>query len=390
MDSGPDGKEVCVVVVPENRVCCWNCLLQVPSGPNVLWSSFGANQGKLQPGMKLCWPVWSEVSAMVSKQVITYNAAPKRCPTRDNVFVNVDLSINIRIGPDQDRVESFFFKMGPARLDAYMDFEVEECVRGLVNGVNYDKVNDLRSDFAAEMLRTLQRKVSNFGVQVVNVKITDVFLPRELQQRLEKTTSFKTRIAEEERNHNYVLQQLNNTHVQAIATVEQNTNIEQQRIQAEVARYEVNQDEKMAVAHSDRAVRMENAKGLLRVEVTKAKGEIEVAQFEGRAEADKTVSEVRIECEEKLRIAKLNAQTKTRAAEAKKNASTFLAKAQLTEAQTTGESAGQTEEAVRHQHRLRLAEIDALLAAKGRKFLSGDPGKAIIESFVMVRDELRD
>jgi hypothetical protein len=38
-------------------------------------------------------------------------------------------------------VEDFFYKCGPARLDAYMDFEVEECIRSLVNSVTYDKVD---------------------------------------------------------------------------------------------------------------------------------------------------------------------------------------------------------------------------------------------------------
>lgn len=60
----------------------------MPSGPNILWSNFGANQGKLEPGMKTCWPVWNTVSSLVSKQVITYNAVPKKCPTKDMIFVD--------------------------------------------------------------------------------------------------------------------------------------------------------------------------------------------------------------------------------------------------------------------------------------------------------------
>ena len=54
-------------------------------------------------------------------------------------------------------------------------------------------MNDLRSEFSGEMLRTLQSKVGPFGVDILNVKITDVALPRELQERLEKTTAFRTR-----------------------------------------------------------------------------------------------------------------------------------------------------------------------------------------------------
>ena len=78
MDTGRDGDEVCLVVRHSNSSCCFNCLLQVPSGPNILWQHWGANQGKLEPGSKWCWPTWSTVSALVSKQTVTYNAQPKK------------------------------------------------------------------------------------------------------------------------------------------------------------------------------------------------------------------------------------------------------------------------------------------------------------------------
>jgi len=388
MDTGVNGDEVCIAVVPRNRVCCWNCILEVPSGPNVLWSRFGANMGKLDPGMKTCWPVWNAVSALVSKQVITYNAVPKKCPTKDMVQVDVDLSINLRIGPDFARVEEFFFKMGPARLDAYLYFEVEECIRSLVNSVTYDRVNDLRSDFAADMLRILQSKLTVMGVDVLSVKITDVALPQELQARLESTTSFGTRIAEQEKNHKFALQQMKNDHLQKMAAITQSVNIERQRIAADTARYEITQDEKMSVAQSDRKVRSEEARGKMEVAVTKAKGALEVAQYEGRADAEKTVSTMNIKCEKELREAKLHAETSLKEAVADKRSSQFLARALETTAKADGDAATQLEEKVRFEHQTRLAEIDATLASNGRKFLSGPSGEAILKSFVMVRDDL--
>jgi regulator of protease activity HflC (stomatin/prohibitin superfamily) len=62
------------------------------------------------------------------------------------------------------------------------------------------KVNDLREEFALGMLATLNSKVSVYGVQIRNVKITDVKLPKILQQRLEKTTAFKTKMGEQEKS----------------------------------------------------------------------------------------------------------------------------------------------------------------------------------------------
>ena len=46
------------------------------------------------------------------------------------------------------------------------------------------------------------------------------------------------------------------------------------------------------------------------------------------------------------------------------------------------------EEKRRFEQKLQLAEIDAQLASKGRKVLSGDAGKSLLGSFVAVRGAL--
>mgnify|MGYP004055819209 CR=1 FL=1 len=48
------------------------------------------------------------------------------------------------------------------------------------------------------------------GIEVVGVKLTNVKLPMELQQRLEKTTSFKTRIEEDAKEHQHNVLKLEN------------------------------------------------------------------------------------------------------------------------------------------------------------------------------------
>ena len=101
--------------------------------------------------------------------------------------------------------------------------------------------------------------------------------------RLEKTTAFRTRLEEEEKNHNFSLQQIKNTHAQKMAEISQKVRIEKQRLDAEARRYEVEMDEKVSVAESARKVKVENAKGVMEVGVTKAKGMIEVAQYQGKA-----------------------------------------------------------------------------------------------------------
>ena len=201
--TGAYGNEICIVVTPE-PACCFTFLTQVPSGPYTLWQVSGADQGSfLRPGGHWCWPAWYSVSHVVSKQVFTFNAKPKSCPTHDSVFVDVNLSINLAIANDFERVKEFVFRLGAERLDAYLYMQVEESIRTLVYGVTHDRVNDLRSEFASEMLSVLQSKLNPLGIDVQNVKVTDVALPKELQKRLESTTAFKTKIIEEQKNHEH-------------------------------------------------------------------------------------------------------------------------------------------------------------------------------------------
>ena len=189
VERGRDGKEACIVVQPVAALCCpyefaicwFSPFISVPSGPVVLYQNWGRNAGTLSPGCKPCWPGWRRISHLVSLQLVTYNHAPKKCPTRDHVFVDLDLSVTLKVNKEQ--VPKFIFEMGAERLDAYLSFQVEESIRGLVYDVTHDRVNDMRGEFAEDMLAVLQTKVERFGVDIKAVKITNVALPNILQVR---------------------------------------------------------------------------------------------------------------------------------------------------------------------------------------------------------------
>ena len=78
--------------------------------------------------------------------------------------------------------------------------------------------------------------------------MTDVALPADLQKRLGQTTAFKTKIVEERKTHDYNLQQLNNEHAQKMKDVEQQFLLEERSLLAQLDRYKIGMDEKMAIA----------------------------------------------------------------------------------------------------------------------------------------------
>jgi len=365
-------------------------LIQVPSGSYVLWQKFGADQGGfLLPGAAWCWPAWNTISHIVSKQVFTFNAKPKSCPTRDAVFVDVDLSINLSIAHDYERVKAFVFSLGAERLDSYLVMQVEESIRTLVFGVTHDRVNDLRSEFASEMLMTLQSKLTPLGVNVQSVKVTDVALPEELQQRLESTTAFKARIIEEQKNHEHRLQQLENAHEQKKAEITQKFAIEIQQLRAEIDRFDVEMEEKMSIALSHRKVVTDETLGERDVAKTKAEGELRVAEYEGRSYKDNLVSSASIDAEKMVRNAQIAAKTSVVEAQSNAAMSENLAQARLEEAKADGDLAEKTVKKKQFEQKVKLAELDGAFASKGRFLLDGKNGGAsLLNSFVDVRTKL--
>ena len=147
-----------------------------------------------------------------------------------------------------------------------MSAETEESIRGLVYSVTHDKVNDLREEFAVGMLSTLNSKVNMYGVQVMNVKITDVKLPPDLQDRLEKTTAFKTKMSEQEKIHENRVRVLEDEATRLIETIRKSNSRKLQEIKADRTRYEI-----------ERREMEETARGKARVEEIKAMTEADVA-----------------------------------------------------------------------------------------------------------------
>ena len=181
-------------------------------------------------------------------------------------MVNVDLSLTFRIGPDTEAAQNFVYKLGAHRFDELMSAETEEAIRGLVYSVTHDKVNDLREEFAVGMLSTLNSKVKMYGVQIMNVKITDVKLPPDLQDRLERTTAFKTKMSEQEKSHENRVRVLEDEATRSIETIRKSNARKLQEMTAEKKRYEI-----------ERREMEETARGHARVEEVRAMTEADIA-----------------------------------------------------------------------------------------------------------------
>jgi hypothetical protein len=239
-DRSHNGEQV-LVAVPSNFIssCCPLPYFSVPTGPYVLWQAWGENMGLLTPGLKMCWFPYKSISHVVTKAAITYDAPTYNVPTADNVMVNVDVSMTFSISGHEEAASDFVYKMGPVNFTDFMAAKTEEAVRALVYGVTHNKVNDLREEFATTMLDNLKSKVGEFGVRMMNVKVTNVMLPNELQERLEKTTTFQTKIEEASKHQENTVLLLENDCNKQIESIRKSNLRKLQDLSAECNRFEI-------------------------------------------------------------------------------------------------------------------------------------------------------
>ncbi|KAJ0390609.1 hypothetical protein ATCC90586_011377 [Pythium insidiosum] len=192
----------------------------VPSGLWVLRQKWNAHVGMMDPGLKIMWPAWNRISHIVTKQAVSYSTWVQSCPTSDNVMIDINISVSFQIGPTEDDAVRFVYTLGAHRFDELLHSLVEEAIRGLVYSVRHDQVHDLREEFALGMKKDLNVKLTSYGVFIHNVKVTDVALPPGLSRTLEETTAFKTKMEEQEKNHENRLRILLNEETQKLTALQ--------------------------------------------------------------------------------------------------------------------------------------------------------------------------
>eukprot|EP00744_Colponema_vietnamica_P008385 GILI01011960.1.p1 GENE.GILI01011960.1~~GILI01011960.1.p1 ORF type:complete len:420 (-),score=109.12 GILI01011960.1:1316-2575(-) len=185
---GPKG-EIPLVLVPD-RSCCgfW---LSIPEGMFALVTSLGRYEGIWAAGYHFA-PPWVKVQYLVTKQYIVFDTPVKDCPTLDNVQIRIDVTIVFRIMPDNQKVYDFAYGLGAQSLDQQLRAAQEEAVRGLARSVTHENAYSLRSVNTSEIVRTMNAQFNKLGVEIKDVMITNVHLPKDIAQRMQAKTTYES------------------------------------------------------------------------------------------------------------------------------------------------------------------------------------------------------
>ena len=296
-------------------------------------------------------------------------------------MIDINLSLTFAIGPNYEDAEAFVYTLGTTRFDEFLAAEVEEGIRGLVYSVTHDRVNDLREEFAQGMLSGLARKFAPFGVQVKNVKVTEVKLPHHVAQTLEQTTTFRTKISEIAKKHENTIRVIQDEASQELEAVVRHNVRRKQDLTAQCKRYEIEHKEILDEMLGQARVQEMEAKSKMDVLIASGKGDLEVAKAEGEKTAEEITRTMQVQCaERKIKVDQtaavmaLESQALLKAAENDSKALIATAEAENNSTAGLEVKAGTSSSG--------SGRGDEELAANGRRLVTGKMGSTVLQEMV--------
>ena len=147
-----------ILLRPTRRLKPYLC---IPSGMYALVSRRGADIkyfDKVTGRSSYVWPAglhmaapWLKISALVTQQTIVLDLPVIGCKTKDNVTVDIDTSLALRImgnadlGEDPELVRKFVHELKPEGLVQNLRYAQDEAIRSLSKSLKHTEILGMRS-----------------------------------------------------------------------------------------------------------------------------------------------------------------------------------------------------------------------------------------------------
>lgn len=335
------------------------------------------------PGLK-CSPAWTQVKYCVTKQACTYEAPVKSCPTKDNVMVDCELTLVFQIGPDPEEVRKFVYKLGAPRFNEFLSAAIDESIRQLVRGQRMENVRELRGSSQAgirTVMESLNKKFQPFGVTFTRAVIKDVRLGQKLENLLESTTNFRTKIRDCEKEHEVEMKKINYDYEQRRAELERRYELKIQDMENDQNVALIDRTKLRVAAESKREVNVVKAQEERAVALKQAQANLDVVTLQAQEQVAGLLGDVKARTEALKIASKRDAEVRIQESEALVDVAKKNAEALITEAKAEGNAAKQLKTVREWELQMAKLEVSEAMARKSRIVISGDVGDRLLESF---------
>ncbi len=167
------------------------CLRVVNEWERGVMLTFGKFTGVKQPGWRLVfWPFQSMIK--VDMRTLTIDVREQEVITKDNVTVKINSITYIKIiSPEKSVIKA----QDPYLLSSTYS---QTILRDIVGTYELDELLQKRSEIAKQLKDEIDKKMDEYGVDVVDVKIQDIIVDEKLKNAM-------ARVAEAEREKRAII-----------------------------------------------------------------------------------------------------------------------------------------------------------------------------------------
>jgi regulator of protease activity HflC (stomatin/prohibitin superfamily) len=300
-----------VVIVPMTSAsqccCCSLCWVSIPEGFSAIVSRFGADvpgsekDGSWSSGFHCFYP-WYSVNRLVSQQLIIFDTPIKDCKTADNITVNIDVLIVLRI----EQASNFVYSLGPEKLDSLLRATQEEVLRQVAFTIPVEKIYDLHGHNTQPWVDKMNEHFHLYGVRVLHFTVRNVQIPSDMAQDFEDKTLYESKTIEKKVEQESDRLKLENLEARSkleeeclnlrMAEEEKAVTTKAQIVK-EVREVLASTDKEISVLEAKRKAEVEDIRAQSEYEVAKTKAEIEKLEREEKAKVDAQVGKLEVDAE---------------------------------------------------------------------------------------------
>ncbi|CDW76814.1 UNKNOWN [Stylonychia lemnae] len=299
-DFNPKGIPIIVYVDPPS--CCY-FKLNVPHGIESLEQKWGRHAGTMIPGYFCCYCSYKRIAAMITRNAIQFNAPIINCPTRDNVRVTVDVSIEFHIGMDETRekdCEQFLYYLGATQLEVLLISETEENIRNFVRSVKVESVRELKSEVAHQMVEELNMRFNKYGVYVTSCSIFNVIIPKDLRIALQQATTYDVFLQNQVKIQENLRIKLMNEENKTLLTLKRENQKKMLQLNHDFLMQEIYLQKFKVVCETEQQQQIIKAKQNQDLKIIQAQAQKEHAEQRGKKLSEQLVAEAKAYAEAKI------------------------------------------------------------------------------------------
>mmetsp|Transcript_11220 Transcript_11220/g.11174 ORF Transcript_11220/g.11174 Transcript_11220/m.11174 type:complete len:381 (+) Transcript_11220:149-1291(+) len=298
--------------MPE-RSCCKPYII-IPEGSYAVVVKHGSYQGVWEPGLHWCMP-YTEIQFLITKQNFQFDVPVRNCPTIDNIYIQIEVSIVMRVKPGEENIKNFVQKTSVNQLNEQLEAVISERIRVLarskthleaysIKGKNSGKNRDDGKSVNSQLTEYMNGIFETKGIDIRSVIITRVNLDSEIADQLEEKTTYASMNTLERKQQCFELRVINDEqeYNQKKEKMKQGRQAESERfnkLKAEIEKDngKINADTAQIIADirekTTAEVNKVNALSQLEAEEVKAETKMIRARIlaEGRAKYNETIAE---------------------------------------------------------------------------------------------------